>query len=93
MVLCSKILLELKPAQLAAVCASLVSAGIKVRPGKNNSYIYKPSATVTKFITLLDEQRSALLAMQDKHEVTISCCLDSQFCGKVEAWASGLCNG
>lgn len=90
MVLCSKILLELKPAQLAAVCASLVSAGIKVRPGKNNSYIYKPSATVTKFITLLDEQRSALLAMQDKHEVTISCCLDSQFCGMVEAWASGL---
>ncbi|KAG5067984.1 hypothetical protein JHK85_000361 [Glycine max] len=90
MVLRNKILLELKPAQLAAVCASLVSAGIKVRPGKNNSYIYEPSATVTKFITLLDEQRSALLAMQDKHEVTISCCLDSQFCGMVEAWASGL---
>ncbi|TKY69772.1 DEAD-box ATP-dependent RNA helicase ISE2 [Spatholobus suberectus] len=90
MVLRNKILLELKPAQLAAVCASLVSEGIKVRPWKNNSYIYESSATVTKFITLLDEQRSALLTLQDKHGVTISCCLDSQFCGMVEAWASGL---
>ncbi|BAT99359.1 DExH-box ATP-dependent RNA helicase DExH15 chloroplastic [Vigna angularis] len=90
MVLRNKILLDLKPAQLAAVCASLVSVGIKVRPWKNNSYIYEPSATVTKFITLLDEQRNALLALQDKHGVTISCCLDNQFCGMVEAWASGL---
>lgn len=90
MVLRNKILLELKPAQLAAVCASLVSEGIKIRPWKNNSYIYEPSATVTRFMTLLDEQRSALLAMQDKHGVTISCCLDSQFSGMVEAWASGL---
>ncbi|KAL5122363.1 DExH-box ATP-dependent RNA helicase DExH15 chloroplastic [Glycine soja] len=67
MVLCSKILLELKPAQLAAVCASLVSAGIKVRPGKNNSYIYKPSATVTKFITFVVWLRPGLLgcAMDD----------------------------
>ncbi|XP_027359744.1 DExH-box ATP-dependent RNA helicase DExH15 chloroplastic isoform X1 [Abrus precatorius] len=90
MVLRNKILLELKPAQLAAVCASLVSEGIKVRPWKNNSYIYEPSATVVNFIRLLDEQRSALLAIQDKHGVTISCCLDTQFCGMVEAWASGL---
>ncbi|XP_061360795.1 DExH-box ATP-dependent RNA helicase DExH15 chloroplastic [Gastrolobium bilobum] len=90
MVLRNKILLELKPAQLAAVCASLVSEGIKVRPWKNNSYIYEPSATVVNFIRLLDEQRSTLLAIQEKHGVTISCCLDSQFCGMVEAWASGL---
>lgn len=90
MVLRSKILLELKPAQLAAVCASLVSEGIKVRPWKNNTYIYEPSATVVNVISLLDEQRSALLAIQEKHGVTISCCLDTQFCGMVEAWASGL---
>jgi superfamily II RNA helicase len=90
MVLRSKILLELKPAQLAAVCAGLVSEGIKVRPWKNNNYIYEPSSTVANVIELLDEQRSALLAVQEKHGVTISCCLDSQFCGMVEAWASGL---
>lgn len=90
MVLRNKILLELKPPQLAAVCASLVSDGIKVRPWKNNSYIYEPSATVFNFISLLDEQRKALLAIQEKHGVTISCCLDTQFCGMVEAWASGL---
>lgn len=90
MVLRNKILLELKPPQLAAVCASLVSEGIKVRPWKNNSYIYEPSATVLNFISLLDEQRKALLSIQEKHGVTISCCLDTQFCGMVEAWASGL---
>ncbi|CAL0311939.1 unnamed protein product [Lupinus luteus] len=90
MVLRNKSLLELKPAQLAAVCASLVSEGIKVRPWKNNSYIYEPSATVVNFIRLLDEQRKVLMSIQDKHDVTISCCLDSQFCGMVEAWASGL---
>lgn len=38
-VLRSKILLDLKPAQLAAVCGGLVSEGIKVRPWKNNRYI------------------------------------------------------
>lgn len=38
MVLRNKILLDLKPAQLAAVCGSLVSEGIKVRPYKNNRY-------------------------------------------------------
>lgn len=36
MVLRNKILLDLKPAELAAVCGSLVSEGIKVRPSKNN---------------------------------------------------------
>ena len=38
MVLRNKILLYLKPAQFAAVCGSLVSEGIKVRPWKNNRY-------------------------------------------------------
>ncbi|KAK9277300.1 hypothetical protein L1049_006840 [Liquidambar formosana] len=90
MVLRNKILLDLKPAQLAAVCGGLVSEGIKVRPWKNNSYIYEPSTTVINVINFLDEQRSSLLQLQEKHGVKISCCLDSQFSGMVEAWASGL---
>ncbi|KAE8732111.1 DEAD-box ATP-dependent RNA helicase ISE2 [Hibiscus syriacus] len=90
MVLRNKILLELKPAQLAAVCASLVSEGIKVRAWKNNNYIYEGSSTVLNVISLLDEQRNSFLQLQEKHEVEIPCCLDSQFSGMVEAWASGL---
>lgn len=90
MVLRNKILLELKPAELAAVCASLVSEGIKLRPWKNNSYIYEPSSTVINIIDFLDEQRTALSQIQEKHGVTIPCSLDSQFSGMVEAWASGL---
>ncbi|XP_020244941.1 DExH-box ATP-dependent RNA helicase DExH15 chloroplastic isoform X2 [Asparagus officinalis] len=76
MVLRNKILTELKPAQLAAVCGSLVSEGIKIRPWRNNSH--------------LEEQRSSLMEIQDKYGIKISCGLDSQFCGMVEAWASGL---
>lgn len=38
MILRNKILLDLKPAQLAAVFGSLVSEGIKLRPWKNNRY-------------------------------------------------------
>ncbi|GAB4839894.1 DExH-box ATP-dependent RNA helicase DExH15 chloroplastic [Ancistrocladus abbreviatus] len=90
MVLRTKILLDLKPAQLAAVCGSLVSEGIKVRPWKNNSYIYEPSTTVVNVINFLEEQRNYLLQLQEKHSVKIPCCLDSQFSGMVEAWASGL---
>ncbi|XP_022868375.1 DExH-box ATP-dependent RNA helicase DExH15 chloroplastic isoform X2 [Olea europaea var. sylvestris] len=90
MILRNKILLDLKPAQLAAVFGSLVSEGIKLRPWKNNSYIYEPSTTVMNVINFLDEQRSSLLQLQEKHGVKIPCCLDSQFSGMVEAWASGL---
>lgn len=90
MVLRNRILVDLKPAQLAAVCASVVSEGIKVRPWENNSYIYEPSSAVINVISVLDEQRSSLLQLQEKHDVDVSCCLDSQFCGMVEAWASGL---
>ncbi|XP_058112110.1 DExH-box ATP-dependent RNA helicase DExH15 chloroplastic [Magnolia sinica] len=90
MVLRNKILLDLKPAELAAVCGSLVSEGIKIRPWKSNSYIYEPSTKVVNAIMLLDEQRSSLLQLQDKHGVNIPCELDSQFSGMVEAWASGL---
>lgn len=90
MVLRDRILLELKPAQLAAVCGSLVCEGIKVRPWKNNSFIYEPSSTVINVINYLEEPRNYLLELQDKHGVQISCCLDSQFSGMVEAWASGL---
>ncbi|KAL6562585.1 DExH-box ATP-dependent RNA helicase DExH15 chloroplastic [Orobanche gracilis] len=90
MVLRHKILLDLKPAQLAAVCGSLVSEGIKVRPWKNNSYLYEASTTVMNVITFLGEQRNSLLKLQKKHGVKITCCLDSQFSGMVESWASGL---
>ncbi|KAK6281646.1 hypothetical protein POUND7_015471 [Theobroma cacao] len=90
MVLRNKILLELKPAQLAAVCASLVSEGIKVRVWKNNNYIYEPSSTVLNVISLLDEQRYSFMQLEEKHAVEIPCCLDGQFSGMVEAWASGL---
>lgn len=38
MVLRNKILLDLKPAELAAVCGGLVSEGIKVRPSKDSRY-------------------------------------------------------
>ncbi|CAI9092802.1 OLC1v1028135C1 [Oldenlandia corymbosa var. corymbosa] len=90
MVLRNKVLRDLKPAQLAAVCGSLVSEGIKIRPWKNNSYMYEASSSVMNVIGVLEEQRSSLLELQQKHGVTIPCCLDSQFSGMVEAWASGL---
>ena len=90
MVLRNKILTELKPAQLAAVLASSVSEGIKVRPWKNNSYIYEPTSVVLDVISFLNEQRNSLIQVQEKHGVDILCCLDSQFSGMVEAWASGL---
>ncbi|WOL06650.1 DExH-box ATP-dependent RNA helicase DExH15 chloroplastic isoform X1 [Canna indica] len=90
MVLRSKVLLDLKPAELAAVCGSLVSEGIKVRPWKSNNYIYEPSSNVIDVIYLLEEQRSSLIQIQDKYSVKIPCGLDGQFSGMVEAWASGL---
>ncbi|KAK3013328.1 hypothetical protein RJ639_009299, partial [Escallonia herrerae] len=93
-VLRNKILFDLKPAQLAAVCGSVVSEGIKVRPWKNNRqalfYLYEPSTAVVNVINFLDEQRSSLLQLQEKHGVKIPCSLDAQFSGMVEAWASGL---
>ncbi|KAL6013399.1 DExH-box ATP-dependent RNA helicase DExH15 chloroplastic [Asimina triloba] len=89
-VLRNKILIGLKPAELAAVCASLVSEGIKIRASKDNIYIYEPSSKVLDVISLLDEQRSSFLQLQEKHGVDVPCELDSQFSGMVEAWASGL---
>lgn len=41
MVLRNKVLLDLKPSQLAAVCGSLVSEGIKIRPWKNSRYTFQ----------------------------------------------------
>ncbi|KAJ3694882.1 hypothetical protein LUZ60_000259 [Juncus effusus] len=90
MVVRNKILLHLKPAQLAAVCGGVVSGGIKLRPWKNTNYVYEPSSTVLNVIHHLEDQRNSLLNIQEKHGVNIPCELDSQFCGMVEAWASGL---
>lgn len=83
-------LIGLKPSQLAAVCGSLVSEGIKVRPSKNSYYVYEVSNITGSAIEILEEQRSSLLQLQTKHKVEISCDLDMQFAGIVEAWASGL---
>ncbi|KAJ4836783.1 DExH-box ATP-dependent RNA helicase DExH15 chloroplastic [Turnera subulata] len=90
MLLRNRILLNLKPTQLAALCASVVSEGIKVRSSENNNYIYEPTPVVIDVVRTLDEQRMSLLLLQEKHGVEIPCCLDSQFSGMVEAWASGL---
>ncbi|RLM78407.1 DEAD-box ATP-dependent RNA helicase ISE2, chloroplastic [Panicum miliaceum] len=90
MVLRNKVLLDLKPSQLAAVCGSLVSEGIKLRPWKNSSYVYEPSSVVTGVISYLEEQRNSLIDLQEKHNVKIPCEIDAQFAGMVEAWASGL---
>ncbi|XP_040377451.1 DExH-box ATP-dependent RNA helicase DExH15 chloroplastic isoform X2 [Oryza brachyantha] len=90
MVLRNKILLDLKPSQLAAICGSLVSEGIKLRPWKNSSYVYEPSSVVTGVINYLEEQRNSLVDLQEKHGVKIPCEIDAQFAGMVEAWASGL---
>ncbi|KAB2624647.1 DEAD-box ATP-dependent RNA helicase ISE2 [Pyrus ussuriensis x Pyrus communis] len=90
MVLRNKILIGLKPPELAAVCASLVSEGIKVRPWKNNSYIFEPSSKVVDVVSFLDDQRSSFLELQEKHGVNKPCYLDTQFSGMVEAWVSGL---
>eukprot|EP01018_Ginkgo_biloba_P002355 Gb_35993 [translate_table: standard] len=86
----NKSLLNLKPAQLAAICGSLVSEGIKVRLGKTNSCIYEASSKVNNVLQVLEEQRESLLELQAKHKVEISCNLDIQSAGMVEAWASGL---
>ncbi|XP_048535964.1 DExH-box ATP-dependent RNA helicase DExH15 chloroplastic-like [Triticum urartu] len=90
MVLRNKVLLDLKPSQLAAVCGSLVSEGIKLRPWKNSSFVYEPSSVVVGVINYLEEQRNSLLDLQEKHGVKIPCEIDTQFAGMVEAWASGL---
>uniref|UniRef100_A0A0E0FU16 Helicase ATP-binding domain-containing protein n=1 Tax=Oryza nivara TaxID=4536 RepID=A0A0E0FU16_ORYNI len=90
MVLRNKVLLDLKPSQLAAICGSLVSEGIKFRPWKNSSYVYEPSSVVTGVINYLEEQRNSLVDLQEKHSVKIPCEIDAQFAGMVEAWASGL---
>ncbi|CAH8257673.1 unnamed protein product [Arabidopsis lyrata] len=90
MVLRNKALVDLKPPELAGVCASLVSEGIKVRPWRDNNYIYEPSDTVVDMVNFLEDQRISLIKLQEKHEVMIPCCLDVQFSGMVEAWASGL---
>ncbi|KAJ1696081.1 hypothetical protein LUZ63_004593 [Rhynchospora breviuscula] len=90
MVLRNKVLLNLKPAQLAAVCGSLVSEGIKLRPWKSVSYVYEPSSTVLEVINYLEEQRNSLIQIQERYGIKIPCELDSQFSGMVEAWAVGL---
>lgn len=83
-------LLDLNPAQLASICASFVSEGIKIRFDVGLSDIYKPSSAVEQAIEILEEKRQWLLEVQNKHGVSIACDLDDQLVGLVEAWASGV---
>ncbi|KAH9300740.1 hypothetical protein KI387_012323, partial [Taxus chinensis] len=53
-------------------------------------HVYEASDIVKNAIQILEEQRVSLLQVQAKHKVEISCDLDIQFVGMVEAWASGL---
>lgn len=91
-VLRNNLLVGLKPAELAGVCASLVSEGIKVRPSKssNGGFIYEPTQAVIEAVSQLDEQKDLLVEVQERHGVAIPCGLDTQFAGMVEAWACGL---
>lgn len=84
-------LLDLNPSQLASVCATFVSEGIKIRASDMGmSGIYKPSSIVEQAVDVLREKQQWLLELQNEHGVTIPCDLDDQLAGLVEAWASGV---
>lgn len=59
MVLRNKVLLDLKPAQLAAVCGSLVSEGIKIRPWKSNRYFSVQKKA--EFILIFSQEHALLI--------------------------------
>ncbi|MCO5576162.1 hypothetical protein L7F22_029970 [Adiantum nelumboides] len=84
-------LVALKSAQLASVCGSLVTEGIKVRSYDTSvGSIYEPSSTVKEAVGILQKKRQWLMGLQEECGVTISCDLDDQMAGLVEAWASGV---
>ncbi|KAJ7525182.1 hypothetical protein O6H91_17G040400 [Diphasiastrum complanatum] len=80
----------LKPAELAAICGTLVGEGTKVRPDAGSSILYEPSNVVTSWIKCIESKRQWLLELQTKNGVEFPCELDSQFSGLVEAWALGV---
>eukprot|EP00249_Psilotum_nudum_P024689 c29264_g1_i2 orf=213-4016(+) len=82
--------LTLTPAQLAGVCGSFVSDGLKVRSEQGTSNIYEASSIAWEALQILDVHRHWLLGLQTKYGVEIPCDLNDQFIGIVEAWASGV---
>ncbi|KAH7365328.1 hypothetical protein KP509_18G021200 [Ceratopteris richardii] len=84
-------LLALNPAHLAAVSASLVTEGIKVRSHDTHTEsIYDPSNIVQETVYSLRKKQQWLLDLQNECGVMIACDLDDQLAGLVEAWASGV---
>lgn len=95
MVLRNRVLVDLKPAQLAAVCGSLVCDGIKLRPWKNNRFIILSffvilileivvvSKMAKMCLTLFAFSILALAHMLDISSVIIMRCLVAKFPVKV----------
>lgn len=89
--LSEKCLLPLNAAQLASVCGSLVTEGVKIRSSETGmGGIYQPSSTIQEAVAVLREKQRWLLELQNECGVVIPCDLDDQLAGLVEAWASGV---
>lgn len=82
--------LSLTSSQLAAVCGSLVSEGLKTRDEAGASFLYEASGPVQDWMVAMDATYDWLLQLQTEHGVNIPCHIDIQFAGIVEAWAAGV---
>ncbi|KAL2628546.1 hypothetical protein R1flu_013232 [Riccia fluitans] len=90
MVFSSERVRSLTSPQLAAVCGTLVSDGIKTRPEYGHSVMYEASTAVQEWVDSMESEKARLLALQAEHGVYIPCLMDIQFAGMVEAWAAGV---
>lgn len=90
MVFASEHVRSLTAPQLAAVCGTLVSDGIKTRPEYGHSVMYEASTAVQQWVDAMEGARGRLLGLQAEHGVYIPCLIDIQFAGMVEAWAAGV---
>ncbi|KAL3699154.1 hypothetical protein R1sor_017176 [Riccia sorocarpa] len=90
MVFASEHVRSLTSPQLAAVCGTLVSDGIKTRPEYGHSVMYTASPAVQEWVDAMESERAGLLALQAEHGVYIPCLMDIQFAGMLEAWAAGV---
>ncbi|CAK9235184.1 unnamed protein product [Sphagnum troendelagicum] len=86
----SETLLSLDAPQLAAVCASFVSEGIKARSKEGPSSIYNASRDVHNCVAATEEMSTVIQKLQTRHGVQIPIEVDTQFAGLVEAWAAGV---
>ncbi|XP_024542488.1 DExH-box ATP-dependent RNA helicase DExH15 chloroplastic-like isoform X1 [Selaginella moellendorffii] len=83
-------LLSLKPSELAAVAAALVTESPKSIPDNEYRTIYEPSAVVKEWVEKMQSERLWLYGLQENHNVEFACDLDPQLAGFVEAWAAGV---